>query len=390
MQMALDQARAAWQMSEVPIGCVIVRDGEVLGVGHNKVERYGVTRHAEIVAIEAAIAHTGEKVLPGTTLYVTVEPCTMCIGAILLARIDVVVYGAAEPKTGACGSVYDMHDHPKQQHRVVVRSGVLAQECASLIQAFFAEARTGEVGHNVAATPPFTERRNTTTGTLHVVPTPIGNIEDITARALKVLRAADVLLCEDTRHTGQLLQRYGGIHARLVSNHEHNEAERAETVLRFLADGKNVAMVSDAGMPAISDPGYRTIVACIQAGVNVEVLPGPSAFVTALVGSGLSAERVLFVGFPPQKKGRGHWLHDVLDGGRATVVMYESPYRVEALLADVAAIVGSQRRVCIARELSKVHEEYLRGTVADVAQAIAARGGLKGECVVIIDAAHVE
>lgn len=389
MGLALEQARKAMDVGEVPIGCVIVLDDDVIAAGHNMVEQYGATRHAEIVAIERAIEHVGEKVLPGSTLYVTIEPCTMCIGAILLARIERVVFGAHEPKTGACGSVYDLHDHPQQQHRVVVRSGIRAEECSALMQEFFAMARAGTPHHDGTTKPP-TWRGEEVQGSMSVVPTPIGNIEDITARALKVLRAADVVLCEDTRHTGQLLQRYGGIQARLLSNHEHNEAERVETVLKHLRDGNKVVLVSDAGMPVISDPGYRTIAACIEAGVRVEVLPGPSAFVTAVVGSGLDVDRLLFVGFPPHKKGRGQWLHDVLADGRSTVVMYESPYRVEALLNDVAEIVGPTRRACIARELSKVHEEYLRGTVAELATAVAARGGIKGECVVMIDAAPQE
>jgi len=390
MRMALQQAHEAQSKGEVPIGCVIVRNNEVVGSGYNMVERYGATRHAEIVAIEDAIEHVGDKVLPDCTLYVTIEPCTMCIGAIMLARIEVVVFGAHEPKTGACGSVHDLHDHPAQLHRVVVRSGVLAQECSAVLQDFFLQKRAGTATHTVDAEPPTNFTPLPRKGTLCVVPTPIGNVEDITARALKVMRAADAILCEDTWHTGQLLHRYGGIHARLISNHDYNEADRVEGVLRLLNEGSKVVLVSDAGMPVISDPGYRTIAGCIAAGITVEVLPGPSAFVTAIVGSGLSVDRVLFVGFPPQKKGRGQWLHSVLDGGRATVVMYESPYRLEGLLADVVAIVGSNRKICVARELSKKHEEYLRGTVAEVQKEIAARGGIKGECVVLIDAAPQE
>lgn len=388
MRIALDQAAEAARNGEVPIGCVIVKDGEVLSTGSNMVESHGATRHAEIVAIERACRTLNEKILPGSTLYVTVEPCTMCTGAILLSRIGTVVYGAAEPKTGACGSLHSLHDDPRANHQVVVRSGILAEECAQLMREFFERARNSPASTEELSVP--LTRPKVTGGTLYVVPTPIGNVEDITARALKVLRGADIVLCEDTRHTGQLFQRYGGVHARLVSNHDHNERERVASVVSWIESGKNVAMVSDAGMPGISDPGYRTIHGCIEAGCSVCVLPGPSAFIAAVAGSGLSTDMVLFVGFPPQKKGRGHWLKRVLVPGLATTVMYESPYRMQALLADIAAIVGPERRVCVAREISKVHEEYLRGTMRQVAATIEQRGGIKGECVVVVDKAPEE
>lgn len=388
MRLALDEARRAGDGGDVPVGCVIVRDDDVVGVGGNAIERTGdPTRHAEVVAIGEAVRHLGEKFLDGCTMYVTLEPCSMCAGAIVLARIPMVVYAAADEKTGACRSLFDLVDDPRLNHRATVRSGILADESRDLLQRFFAERRRGDT-----PTPPPSPTDGMDTlprqpgakgaGCLTLVPTPIGNIEDITARALRALREADVICCEDTRHTGQLLQRYGKVRARLVSNHEHNERDRGADIVRWLREGQRVVLVSDAGMPAIADPGYRAVRACVEAGLRVEALPGPSAFVTAAAASGLATDMVLFAGFPPQKKGRLVWLERQLRR-RETVVCYESPYRVAALLEDAERVAGPSRPVCLAREISKLHEEYLRGSIADVRAAIQARGGVKGECVVV-------
>jgi 16S rRNA (cytidine1402-2'-O)-methyltransferase len=216
------------------------------------------------------------------------------------------------------------------------------------------------------------------------VATPLGNLDDITKRALQVLRDADAVLCEDTRRTAQLLRHYGIAAKKLLSNHEHNEQERAAWVVAQIADGKMIALVSDAGMPGISDPGYRTVAACVAAGLRVEALPGPSAVITAAAASGLPTDEIYFAGFPPQKKGRQTFLTRVL-ASEATIVLYESPYRIQTLVDEIAELATADRRVVIAREISKMHEEYLRGTAAELAAEIRKRGGLKGECVVVIE-----
>ncbi len=391
--MALDAARDAASAGDVPVGCVIVRDDTIISVGSNEVERRAdPTAHAEMVAIQRATESLGSKFLDNCTLYVTLEPCAMCAGAIVLARLPTVVYGADDNKTGAARSLYEILDDRRLNHRCVVRTGILEQESSALLKDFFAKVPrsvpSADQGGVAATAPVNTVVSGLPTTPLRIVPTPIGNIEDITVRGLKALRSADVIVCEDTRHTGQLLKRYGGVAARLVSNHEHNEEQRTTEIMSLLRSGKNVCLVSDAGMPGISDPGHRAIVACRAAGIPVEVLPGASAAVTAVVGSGLPTDRILFVGFPPQKKGRQAWLLDVLST-RATIVLYESPYRIDGLLEDLIAAGGGDRTVVVARELTKLHEEYLQGTSETLRREVARRGGgLKGECVVIIGQAE--
>jgi 16S rRNA (cytidine1402-2'-O)-methyltransferase len=213
-------------------------------------------------------------------------------------------------------------------------------------------------------------------GRLVVCPTPIGNLQDITLRVLSVLREADVVACEDTRRTRVLLDRYG-VSATLVSYHEHNERARSAELVRRMSDGETVALVSDAGMPLVSDPGYVLVRACVAAGLAVEVLPGPSAALAALVASGLAAETWRFVGFLPRKKGE---LGEVF-AASDTVVAFESPHRVAASLAVLAAI-DPERQVAICRELTKVHEEVVRGTAAELADRYAAKEP-KGEIVVV-------
>jgi 16S rRNA (cytidine1402-2'-O)-methyltransferase len=222
------------------------------------------------------------------------------------------------------------------------------------------------------------------TGSLVVCPTPIGNLEDITLRVLRALREADVVACEDTRHTRVLLDRHG-ISARTVSYHEHNEVARAAELVGRMQAGETVALVSDAGMPLVNDPGFLLVGACVAAGVGVEVLPGPSAALTALVVSGLPATTWRFVGFLPRKRGE---LETLFRGARETLVAFESPRRVGASLAALAA-VDPDRVVAVCRELTKLHEEVVRGTAGELAARYAAEDP-RGEIVVVVGGAPAE
>ena len=215
-------------------------------------------------------------------------------------------------------------------------------------------------------------------GRLVVCPTPIGNLEDVTLRVLAALREADVVACEDTRRTRVLLDRYG-VRAKLVSYHEHNEDARAASLVERMREGETVALVSDAGMPLVSDPGYVLVRACVGAGLPVEVLPGPSAAITALVASGLPAESWRFAGFLPRKKGE---LHEVLAEPGGTLVAFESPRRVPATLALLAS-VDPDRPVAVCRELTKAHEEIVRGSAAELAERYA-DAPPRGEVVLVL------
>jgi 16S rRNA (cytidine1402-2'-O)-methyltransferase len=219
-------------------------------------------------------------------------------------------------------------------------------------------------------------------GRLIVCATPIGNLEDVTLRVLAALREADIVACEDTRRTRVLLERYG-VSARLVSYHEHNEHERSAELVVQMQEGAVVALVSDAGMPLVSDPGFVLVRACVAAGLAVEVLPGPSAAVAALVASALPADRWRFVGFLPRKRGE---LTEAF-GSSETVVAFESPRRLAASLAVLAAL-DPARPVAVCRELTKLHEEVVRGTAAELAERYA-RQAPKGEVAVVIGAAPV-
>jgi 16S rRNA (cytidine1402-2'-O)-methyltransferase len=199
-------------------------------------------------------------------------------------------------------------------------------------------------------------------GRLVVCPTPIGNLEDVTLRVLAALREADVVACEDTRRTRVLLDRYG-VGGKLVSYHEHNERARSDELVAQMSDGATVALVSDAGMPLVSDPGLILVQACMAAGLGVEVLPGPSAALSALVASGLAAERWQFVGFLPRKKGE---LKRVLRNPE-TMVAFESPRRLGASLKQLAEL-DPERPAAVCRELTKLHEEIVRGTAAELAE----------------------
>ena len=214
-------------------------------------------------------------------------------------------------------------------------------------------------------------------GRLTVCPTPIGNLEDISERARRALAEADVVACEDTRRTGLLFERLEIDRPRLVSNHEGNEAERARQLAQAIERGAKVVLISDAGTPAISDPGYRLIQACIDRTLEIEVLPGPSAVTTALVASGLPTDRWRFEGFLPRRAGE---LERVLGGGE-TVVAFESPRRLPDSLAALAAL-APDRPAAVCRELTKVHEDVVRGSLAELARRF--RTEVKGEIVVVI------
>lgn len=223
---------------------------------------------------------------------------------------------------------------------------------------------------------------------LSIVSTPIGNLGDITRRAAETLAAADVVLAEDTRRTGGLLKHLG-IETRLMSAHEHNEASRASLVVTMLREGKNVALVSDAGTPLLSDPGARIVREVVDAGFDVVPIPGASALLSALVASGIEAESFTFHGFPPRKgPERAELLEEIAASPRASV-LYESPNRVGKLLAELAEAAGGERRVCVARELTKMYEQFVRGTLADVA-ARYADADVLGEIVVVVAGRSVD
>jgi len=221
-------------------------------------------------------------------------------------------------------------------------------------------------------------------GTLYVVPTPIGNLEDMTFRAVKVLGEADLIAAEDTRHTQKLLNHFD-IRNNLLSYHEHNKRERAGQLVKRLESGENVAIVSDAGMPAISDPGHELVKLVIEKGLNVVVLPGANAALCALVGSGLPTDEFLFYGFLPRKRQAKEEELSRLKGLQATVIFYESPYRVKNTLRMIANILGN-RQIVIAREITKIYEQFVRG---DAKEAInwAENNEIKGECCIVVEGA---
>jgi len=225
------------------------------------------------------------------------------------------------------------------------------------------------------------ERPSGHAGTLFLVATPIGNLEDVTARALRVLREADLVAAEDTRHTRRLLQHFG-IPTRVVSLHEHNERARATSLVERVREGGNVALVTDAGSPGIADPGFPVVRAAVSAGVRVESVPGPSAVIAALQVSGLPTDAFLFAGFlPPRAAARRRRLEE-LSERRETVVVFESPHRIEATLVDLEPVWGD-RPIALVRELTKVHEQVLRGTARDVRAALRAEWR-RGEMVLVL------
>ncbi len=217
---------------------------------------------------------------------------------------------------------------------------------------------------------------------LYLVPTPIGNLEDMTLRAIRILGEVDVIACEDTRTSGKLLDHYG-ITTERVSYHDHNERTRAPQLVERMLQGERVALISDAGTPGISDPGFFLVRECVRAGIAVVPLPGPSSAQTALVGSGLPSERYVFEGFLPHKKGRRTRLEALRDEQRS-IVLFESPHRILRTLADLSAVLGADREVVAARELSKVHEEFVRGTLSEVHDELTRRTKIRGEFVVVV------
>jgi 16S rRNA (cytidine1402-2'-O)-methyltransferase len=224
---------------------------------------------------------------------------------------------------------------------------------------------------------------------LYLVSTPIGNLEDITHRALRVLKSVDRIACEDTRQTQKLLNHFA-IATPTVSYHLHNEAERTTELVAALQNGERIAIVSDAGTPGISDPGARLTAAAIATGITVFPIPGANAALSALVASGLNAEQFLFHGFLPARSGERRTqleavLHSFSNGNPYTHIFYETPHRIIEALADVEAVFGHAHRIVFARELTKLHEEFLRGTVSEVRRVLAQRDSIRGEMVLLID-----
>jgi 16S rRNA (cytidine1402-2'-O)-methyltransferase len=220
------------------------------------------------------------------------------------------------------------------------------------------------------------------TGTLYIIATPIGNLEDITLRALRVLREVDWIACEDTRQTRKLLEHFG-IAKPMVSYHEHNEAGRATELAEKLARGGSGALVSDAGTPLISDPGYRLVQAAIAAAIPVVPIPGASAAVSALSAAGLPTDAFRFCGFLPPKSSQRRKTLEQLKPETATLIFYETPHRVLEALEDIAGVMGP-RPVVVARELTKLHEEFLRGTATELRAELASRPSVKGEITLLI------
>ncbi len=216
---------------------------------------------------------------------------------------------------------------------------------------------------------------------LYIVPTPVGNLEDITLRALRVLKEADSILAEDTRTSGILLKHYD-IKAKLQPHHKFNEHKTIESIAQRIKGGENIALISDAGTPGISDPGFLLSRECARQGVEVECLPGATAFVPAIVASGLPCDRFCFEGFLPQKKGRVSRLTELSTEER-TIIFYESPYRIVKLLTQISEIFGNERECAVCREISKLHEEIVRGSVEEVLAHFSTHEP-KGEFVVVV------
>ena len=220
-------------------------------------------------------------------------------------------------------------------------------------------------------------------GVLYLVATPVGNLEDITLRALRVLREAYLIACEDTRHTARLLARYG-ISTPRESYHQFNEASRAQQLILLLREGKNIALVTDSGTPLVSDPGYEIVSRCRKEGIQVIPVPGPSAAIAALIGSGLPAESFFFAGFLPSRGSMRKRRLRELATIPATLVIFEAPHRLLSSLEDMASIFGA-RMACIARELTKIHEEFLNGTLPELLVDIQARPKIQGEITLVIE-----
>lgn len=225
--------------------------------------------------------------------------------------------------------------------------------------------------------------RSTSKPALYLVGTPIGNLEDITLRALRILKEVDLIACEDTRQTAKLLNHYG-IETRTISYHEHNELTRSAELIMHLDQGKSIALVSDAGTPSVSDPGYRLVQLAIRHKLPVIPIPGPSAFLSALVASGLPAESFVFRGFLPVKITQRRKLLEEIKQSPWTQLFYEAPHRLLGTLEEIADVLGPQRRVVVAREVTKVYEEFVRGTAAEVLATFKRRQEIRGEITLLI------
>ena len=217
---------------------------------------------------------------------------------------------------------------------------------------------------------------------LYLVPTPVGNLEDMTFRAVNVLKSVDCILAEDTRTSAVLMKHYG-ISTPLVSHHKFNEHKTSESIADRILGGENFALVTDAGTPGISDPGFLLVRTCVEKGVDVECLPGATAFVPALVNSGLPCERFSFEGFLPQKKGKNKKVQDLAEEER-TMIFYESPFRLVKTLELFAQYFGEERQACVSREISKLHEENFRGTLKDCIEHFSQKD-VKGEIVIVVE-----
>jgi 16S rRNA (cytidine1402-2'-O)-methyltransferase len=239
-------------------------------------------------------------------------------------------------------------------------------------------AETGTVGKNFSSG---------SGPALYLVATPIGNLEDITLRAVRVLKDVDVIACEDTRQTQKLLNHYG-ITTRTISYHEHNEMTRAAELVKEMQEGASVALVADAGMPGISDPGFRLISLAIRHHLPVVPIPGASAFLAALVASGLPTDSFRFSGFLPAKRGERRAALEAIKTSPRTQVFYEAPHRIVEALSDVVEILGNDRHVVIAREVTKLHEEFLRGRASEALETLKSRDGVKGEITLLIGKAE--
>jgi 16S rRNA (cytidine1402-2'-O)-methyltransferase len=245
-----------------------------------------------------------------------------------------------------------------------------------------------DAGHEPDETAATSEKSTQAAGpALYLVATPIGNLEDITLRALRVLKEVDLVACEDTRQTQKLLNHYG-IATRTISYHQHNEMTRAAELVKEMQEGASVALVTDAGMPGISDPGYRLISLAIRHHVPVVPIPGASAFLAALVASGLPTDSFRFSGFLPAKRGERRAALEAIRTSPRTQVFYEAPHRIVEALADVCEVLGNARHVVVAREVTKLHEEFLRGRAGEILEALQARDAVKGEITLLIGKAE--
>lgn len=222
---------------------------------------------------------------------------------------------------------------------------------------------------------------------LYIVPTPIGNLEDMTIRGIRILKEADVVLAEDTRTSSKIMHHFE-ISTKLASHHQFNEHKTSEHLAERILGGENIALISDAGTPGISDPGFLLARTCIEKGVEVETLPGATAFVPALVNSGLPCDKFCFEGFLPQKKGRQKRLKELVDETR-TLIFYESPYRLIKALEQFIEFFGPGRKISVSREISKLHEENVRGTVEEILEHFKQKT-VKGEIVIILEGKEVE